>query len=152
MTASQNTRIPAVKCMVSLRKGYMNKPEAMANINRHTNAEGQESRRVPPLDTEQQGINEKREKERETASPRGEPLIGYATQGLETILIQTIKMDSGDCIFIIVWGVHMWMRACMHESIIIKDKETINLRDGSGSCEELEGGKRRENVSQSYFN
>lgn len=82
----------------------MNKPEAMANINRHTNAEGQESRRVPPLDTEQQGINEKREKERETASPRGEPLIGYATQGLETILIQTIKMDSGDCIFIIVWG------------------------------------------------
>lgn len=46
----------------------------------------------------------KREKERETASPRCEPLIGYATQGLETISIQTIKMDSGDCIFIIVWG------------------------------------------------
>lgn len=49
--------------MVSLRKGYMNKSEAMANINRRANAEGQESRRVPPLDTEQQEINEKRERE-----------------------------------------------------------------------------------------
>lgn len=48
--------------MISLRKGYMNKPETMATINRYANAEGQESHRVPPLDKEQQGINEKREK------------------------------------------------------------------------------------------
>lgn len=150
LTASQNTRISAVKCMVSLRKGYMNKSEAMANINKRANAEGQESCRVPPLNTEQQGINEKREREGNSLSQRWTPY--WLCNSRPWNHIDTNNKNGLGWLYFYncLGGVHMWMS--MHETIIIKDKETISLKVGSGSCEELEGGKRRENVAQSYFN